>query len=383
MRIIYSWGHTHQELMPILEAEVVQWIDAGYQITSVKDREELGIVQPWAFSDLDKNYRNKHERLMQLYKKIELLAETHDILITNHGNVYHPEFIKSLKNKNIYTAIASADDPESSDYCSKPYVHAFDHSLPWGVNFDADTRMTEKFIEWGAKRADFWPYGVRHDMYDPALTVNDIYNGEREIDLMFVGGPYLKISRIAQLKDAFPEMALYGGWDRKTILKSPISCWKNRGIWDWKEFEWACRAFWQGMAKTERLPAGQLIPFYQKAKIGINIHMSFGPSNRRTYELPANGVMQMCDCAEGIGEIFRVGEEVVAYRSIEEAIELIKYYLDHDKERKEIAAAGFRRVFKDYGRVTTFSKVIESIKKGMLEDGITHFKDGTPIVINS
>jgi hypothetical protein len=34
---------------------------------------------------------------------------------------------------------------------------------------------------------------------------------------------------------------------------------------------------------------------------------------------------------------------------------------------------------KDYKRITTFSKAIEKIKEGMLEGGITSFKDGIPI----
>lgn len=62
---------------------------------------------------------------------------------------------------------------------------------------------------------------------------------------------------------------------------------------------------------------------------------------------------------------------------------MIKYYLGHDDERKEIAAAGFRRVIKDYRRMITFAKAIEKIKRGMLEDGITHFKDGTAIKLGN
>lgn len=382
MKIIYSWGHALKELIPVLETEVQEWIQAGFNITSINDRKELGIKIPWKPPELDKLYHDKDSKLMKLYNMVESLANTHDILITNHGNVYHPGFIKSLKNKGIYTVICSADDPEDSDYCSKPYVHAFNHSFSWGINFDEKTRITTKFLEWGAERADIWPYGIRHDMFDPSLTVNDIFNKNREIDIIYVGSLIYKVDRIAELKKAFPQMKVFGrNWNLKTLLKSPISYWRHYGKVDWKKFQGAILAIREGLARVNTLPTREIVPYYQNSKIGINFHMSFGPSNRRTYELPANGVLQICDCPEGIGFLFDINKEVVVYHSVKEAIQLIKYYLEHDNERKKIAASGFSRALKDYNRLTTFSNAIQKIKKGMLENGLNHFKNGESIIV--
>ncbi|MBA7507592.1 hypothetical protein ES706_06312 [subsurface metagenome] len=113
------------------------------------------------------------------------------------------------------------------------------------------------------------------------------------------------------------------------------------------------------------------------------MHLSFGPSNKRTSQLPANGVMQICDCPEGLGQVFKIGKEVIVYHSIEEAIELIRYYLRHDDERKKIAAAGYKRTMKDYKGLNTFCQAMNKVKKGMLEDGIRYFKDGAPIGVNT
>ena len=383
MKIIYSWGHPDRTIRPFLEAEVREWINAGYDITPVRDRDELGILMPWPPQELDRLYRNRDERLLGLYDRVNRLAETHDIFITNHGNVYHPEFIKSLKDKKIYTVICSADDPEGSDYCSRPYVHAFDHSFAWAVNFDRDTKMTEKFLQWGARKADWWPYGVWTDGYKPALTEEDIYNQKRDIDLVYVGYPSTKLARIVELKKAFPQMAIYGhGWSLKSCLGSPVAHRMKYGSWSSKAFSASVKALLTGLWRVKEMPVAELVPLYQRCKIGINMHLSFGPSNIRTYQLPANGVMQLCDCPEGLGQVFKVGKEVIVYHSIEEAIELINYYLEHDDDRKKIAAAGFRRTVQDYNRLATFSEVIRNVKKGMLQDGIKSFKDGSPIKYN-
>lgn len=372
MKILYSFGGPAK----IIRAETEEWRKAGFDVTTIDHREEVE-VNHWTHIDIYKRLKNyeKDLNLLKLYNKIRELSETHDVFIVNHENPYHPHFIKSLTD--IYTVIVSGDDPESSDYCSKPYVHAFDHSFAWGVNFDKNTRLTEKILEWGAKRADWWPYGVREDMYDSSLTEEDIYNKDRDVDLIFVGTPWLKLERLAKIKKVFPQMEIYGRNFWKTIVGSGIHALRSGNFP--KE---AFKATLAGLWRIKELPMDELVPFYQRSKIGVNIHLSYGPCNTRLFHLPANGVMQICDCPEGLGEVFEIDKEVVVYHSIEEAIELIKYYLEHDNERKKIAAAGFRRVMKDYKRITTFSKVMEKIKKGMLEERITSFKDGAPIKLN-
>ena len=89
----------------------------------------------------------------------------------------------------------------------------------------------------------------------------------------------------------------------------------------------------------------------QRTKIGINIHNSTGPINLRTYYLPANGVMQICDNKSYLGKVFELNKEVVGFDTIDEAIELCHYYLMHDDERRKIAAAGWERVLLDYNEV--------------------------------
>jgi spore maturation protein CgeB len=374
MKILFSWGHANRRDSLLIEAEIHNWIQAGYDITPVNYLDGIGIANIPSPFELDRLYQNRDPRLLDFYDKIRNLAKSHDVHIVNYGNVYHPEFIKSLKDTGIYNVIYSGDDPEGSDICSKPYVHAFNHSFAFGISFDKNTKITEKFLQWGAKRADWWPYGIRNDMYNPSLTESDIYNKERDIDLIFVGTPWLKLERLAKLKRAFPRMKIFGQRYWKTIVGCGINSIK-RGNFP----KVALDAFVACLGNVRELPAEELVSLYSRCKIGINMHLSFGPSNVRMYQLPANGVMQLCDCPEGLGEVFEVGKEVVMYHSIEEAVGLIKYYLDNDEERKKIAAAGYRRVMKDYKGINTFSKALDIMKKGMLEDGIKYFKDGMPV----
>jgi spore maturation protein CgeB len=70
----------------------------------------------------------------------------------------------------------------------------------------------------------------------------------------------------------------------------------------------------------------------------------------RMYEAPAHGMMLLCDKAglNAHAQIFEPDKEAVFYDSIEDAIEKIEYYLEHEDERINIAQAGFARAQRDY-----------------------------------
>jgi spore maturation protein CgeB len=361
IRVIYSLG-LDKSASNSIPNEIEELKELGIEITPISHRKKLGIERAWTPNHLEKLYTMNDGNLIDLYDKVASLAPSHDIFVVNLENVYHPRFVRSLKN--VYTVIVSGDDPDSSDYCSKPFVSAFDHAFAWGVNFDANFKITEKFLEWGAKKADWWPYGVTSDTYSPALTTHDICSNERDIDLVFVGGLYpSKLRRIAKIKHQFPQMKIFGNWTFMNLIS------QRGGI----------RALFSGLFRVTPLPANKLVPLYQRSKIGLNVHLSYGPSNIRTYQLPANGVMQISDCPEGIGDVFEIDKEIIVYHSATEAIELIDYYLENDEERKKIAAAGFKRAIRDYRRIDTFSHALTQMLEGMQDCGINSLKDGTQI----
>jgi spore maturation protein CgeB len=71
--------------------------------------------------------------------------------------------------------------------------------------------------------------------------------------------------------------------------------------------------------------------------------------------------MLLCDKAgmNAHERIFEPGKEAVFYDSTEDAIEKIKYYLQHDNEREKIARAGFARVHRDYDGETHLKKFLD------------------------
>jgi len=273
------------------------------------------------FNELDVLWRYGNHQLLTMYKKLADALVDFDVFICYNGTNVHPEFVRQLQ---CFTVYGCFDDPESSEKLSKPVAGAFDIAMVGNIA-EIDT-----YKSWGVQHVRWWPLGFRHDDHSPSLTEQEIIKGHRDIDVTLFCERLTRWrrKRLDKFAASFPSGAYYGpGW--------PYGF----------------------------LPESKRVPILQRTRIGINIHNSTGPINFRTFYLPANGVMQICDNKSHLGKIYKLGMEAIGYDSIEEAIELTHYYIAHDEERRHIAAAGWRRATRDYNEVACFKTVVDSINE--------------------
>lgn len=282
-----------------------------------------GLTYYW--KELDAKWKRGDRKLLKLYEQLALKAENFDVFVNYNGTNLHPDFIPQLSTVNIYSCF---DDPESSEILSKPVAGAYD------ISFVGNIAELETYKSWGIKEVRFFPIGFFSTDYDPNLTKDDILNVSRdtEISLLCERQTNYRANRLNKYAGAFPNGEYYGlGWPNGFLPKQDI------------------------------------VPLYQKTKIGPNFHNSTGPVNFRTYILPANGVTQICDNKSDLAKIFELDKEAIGFDTVDEAIEKTKYYLAHEEERRKIAAAGWERTIKDYNEVAVFGLIekysIELVKK--------------------
>jgi hypothetical protein len=94
-----------------------------------------------------------------------------------------------------------------------------------------------------------------------------------------------------------------------------------------------------------------------RSRITINQHIDIAENyanNMRLFEATGMGTLLITDWKDNIAELFEPGKEVVCYKSVEECLELIKYYSSHESERAAIAAAGQRRTLQSH----TYARVV-------------------------
>lgn len=88
-----------------------------------------------------------------------------------------------------------------------------------------------------------------------------------------------------------------------------------------------------------------------RSRVTLNRHIDVAENNAnnmRLFEATGVGTLLVTDAKDNLGELFKVGKEVVAYSSKEEAAELITYYINNPKEAEEIARAGQVRTLAEH-----------------------------------
>ncbi|HUD86254.1 MAG TPA: glycosyltransferase, partial [Xanthobacteraceae bacterium] len=68
----------------------------------------------------------------------------------------------------------------------------------------------------------------------------------------------------------------------------------------------------------------------------------------RDFEVPSCGGFYLVERAPDYAEFFVEGREMVTWRTVGELMEKIRYYLDHESERRAIAVAGERRALREH-----------------------------------
>jgi spore maturation protein CgeB len=274
---------------------------------------------PLLWPDLDARWQRGDPALLASYERLVRKLDGFDALVNLSGINLHPEFVRQL---GVATIFSCFDDPESSEAFSRPVATAYDLCMVGNV------AEVATYQSWGVRRALWWPLGYLADDHDPTLTAERILEGRRDVDI--------------------------------TMLCERVTGWRRERL------DRFCSALPQGIYRGRAWPGGWLpeaerIPLYQRTRIGPNFHNSTGPVNSRTFVLPANGVMQVCDNRSHLGQVFELGKEVVGVDSMDEAIDACRYYLAHDDERRRIAAAGWSRATRDYSELAIYRRLEAAI----------------------
>ncbi len=274
----------------------------------------------FSWPQLNRMWHLRSPRLMNMYRRLRAAAVDCDVLLAYNGANIHPDFLKCLTTYNVFCCF---DDPESSAKLSEPVAKHFD------AVFHGNIASQFQYQHWGCEKRAWLPiFNAPMDVPDQAER-EALFANDRTCDTALICERHsgFRHQRLEKLASAFPNATFYGdGWPQGRISQS------------------------------------KLFDLYRNLKIGWNIHNSTGPINRRLFQLPAFGVMQICDNKCGLGQIYRLGEEAVGFDTIHEAIELTRYYLEHDDERRRIAEKGYERFWKDYHAAAIWQRIVKQLK---------------------
>jgi spore maturation protein CgeB len=197
--------------------------------------------------------------------------------------------------------------------------------------FDLMLSSLPNFIE------RFRANGLRAELFrlafDPAVLDRLAAIDEREprIDVSFVGS--LSPHHTRRLE-----------WLESVCRKIPVQVW-GQGIESLPK-DCQIRACYRGPAWGI-----EMFDILRRSRISLNHHIEIsGPyaNNMRLYETTGVGTLLLTDWKQNLSEMFDPAAEVAVYRSPEDCVEKIGYYLGEEGERNRIACAGQERTLREH-----------------------------------
>ncbi len=236
------------------------------------------------------------------------------------------ETIQSLKKLDASIAFWFVEDFRTLSYW-KEIAPLYDHffTIQRGDFFD-------ELAESGARNYYYLPQACHPNTHRP-LNPGDEDRDQYECDLSFMGAGYFN------RQQSFPH-----------LLDHDFKIWGS-------EWNLQTEVGERVQNKNERVSTEDTVKIYNAGKINLNLHSSICHSgvnpegdfvNPRTFEIAACGGFQLVDERSNLAEMFRIGEEIAVFSSIEELKEKINYYLNHEDERKELIAKGRARVLAEH-----------------------------------
>jgi spore maturation protein CgeB len=102
---------------------------------------------------------------------------------------------------------------------------------------------------------------------------------------------------------------------------------------------------------------------YSQSHIVFNTSIA-GDVTMRVFEGAACGAMVITDSvANGLGELFEIGREIVAYTDDADLLNKITYYLAHEAEQEQIACAGHQRAQTQHSYIQRTQTILEKVAK--------------------
>jgi hypothetical protein len=101
------------------------------------------------------------------------------------------------------------------------------------------------------------------------------------------------------------------------------------------------------------------------SRISLNHHIEISEAyanNMRLYETTGVGTLLLTDWKQNLAEMFEPGTEVAVYRTPEECVETIRYYLDHEAEWDRVARAGQARTLREHTYRQRMGQLVELVE---------------------
>jgi hypothetical protein len=317
----------HRKLIRRSQGEVhtgVLCLTRNWGIGLVQEAEELGPVS--VFDWEQHGFRESDPELPRLMPELNrrilaFVRETHRarpldwLLITGSGNVIHRDTLRRIREEwgipTVNQWLDCKQNFRSGVISNGQDTGQIDIAPEFDAVWTSSRTMCEPYLCVGA-RPLYLPEG-----FSPRLTPRVV--GPQKYAVGFMGARYgLRQDYIMALRRAGVDVAVRGpGWG------------------------------------TAEVPLSQMGEFFGQCKInlgfgGVGYSMALTTLKGRDFEVPGAGGVYLTTYNDDLAEFFRLGEEILCYRTPREMVEIVIDLLKDDRRRDSIAEHAYRRAMSEH-----------------------------------
>ena len=252
--------------------------------------------------------------LNKVNEEIKGLSErwTPDLVLSIKGETVKSETVDWIKREvGAKTALWYPDDPRFFNSLVEYIAPSYDYV------FTCSGNAISMYKELGIEHVYRLPFACEPTVHK-RMNSNDEEKEKHNASVVFVGTYTPSRSRfIKSLMKARVKVQVYGSY------------WKY---------------FMRGDNVHDGIYGAEMVKLFSSSKIILNFHAnrSYGP-NMRVFEATGSGAFLLTDNAEDIWDFFKIGKEIVVFGDLKELLSLVDHYFDSEKERENIADAGYTR----------------------------------------
>jgi len=308
-----SMGHEAIDLIMNDPVLIRLWLrrNAGSDLLKIADR-----LPNFLYRKVIKSSNWLKYGLTTIFEEIRM--QKPDIVLLRNVKLFPPEWVRKIREATKIGVIGQI-------------AYSFD-KFDWLREYDLVLSSLPNLVRYMGRRGIRAEY-LAHAFYKRVLK--KVKKRKEQFDVVFVGGftpAHLEEIRVLEKIAEQVPLKIWGyGVEKLLPQSSPIrQCYQGEA-WGIKMFN-----------------------IYHNAKIVINRHGTVAPvrkiyaNNHRLFEATGAGAMLLTDAKDNLHELFSEGKEIATYRTADEAVRKIRYYLTHDDRRRAIAKAGQRRTLKDH-----------------------------------
>jgi hypothetical protein len=297
---------------------------------------KVGLLKTFDYRGLAKTYGSFV--MNKLFIQAAVKFKPHIIYLGKSESIYGSSILKIKQLINTRVIHFYGD----LRYEPQPWVVSIGKQADLTLLYHKDYKITQKHIESGIKNVGHWWIGTDPDIFYPRIVKNKydvvfMANNTRDYQET-TGQDYRKrLALVEAIAKNGIDLHLFGlGWEH---LAGTPNIHLHSFIND-NEFSEACSS--------------------AKISLGLNSNdVKMYTSWRRPFNSMASGTFHIMNYFSGLETVFENKKDLVWFTTIHEAIELLKYYLIHDKEREEIARTGRLNVITNHTWDIRVSDLIE------------------------